>query len=131
MVWEDVKKEMVDEKGLSEDVADRIGEYVSMQGELTCITQTLQSRLQLVFIWPDVFPLEFSYICWHLWPPGGQDLAERLLQDPKLSKNKQACAGLTDMKQLFGYLELFQVTDKVRSEVKNASKENSVISYCA
>ncbi len=33
MVWEDVKKEMVDEKGLSEDVADRIGEYVSMQGE--------------------------------------------------------------------------------------------------
>lgn len=75
MVWEDVKKEMVDEKGLSEDVADRIGEYVSMQG--------------------------------------GQDLAERLLQDPKLSKNKQACAGLTDMKQLFGYLELFQVTDKV------------------
>lgn len=69
--------------------------------------------------------------CWHLWPPGGQDLAERLLQDHKLSQNKQACAGLTDMKLLFGYLELFQVTDKVRSEVKNTSKENSVISYCA
>ncbi len=33
MAWEDVKKEMVNEKGLSEDVADRIGEYVSMQGE--------------------------------------------------------------------------------------------------
>uniref|UniRef100_A0A672RA19 histidine--tRNA ligase n=1 Tax=Sinocyclocheilus grahami TaxID=75366 RepID=A0A672RA19_SINGR len=75
MAWEDVKKEMVNEKGLSEDVADRIGEYVSMQG--------------------------------------GQDLAERLLQDPKLSQNKQACAGLTDMKLLFSYLELFQVTDKV------------------
>ncbi|XP_053498450.1 histidine--tRNA ligase isoform X1 [Ictalurus furcatus] len=75
MPWEDVKNEMVNEKGLSEDVADQIGEYVSMQG--------------------------------------GLDLAERLLQDPKLSQNKQACAGLTDMKQLFGYLQLFQVTDKV------------------
>uniref|UniRef100_A0A671LCH4 histidine--tRNA ligase n=1 Tax=Sinocyclocheilus anshuiensis TaxID=1608454 RepID=A0A671LCH4_9TELE len=75
MAWEDVKKEMVNEKGLSEDVGDRIGEYVSMQG--------------------------------------GQDLAERLLQDRKLSQNKQACAGLTDMKLLFSYLELFQVTDKV------------------
>uniref|UniRef100_A0A8C0YKZ7 histidine--tRNA ligase n=1 Tax=Cyprinus carpio carpio TaxID=630221 RepID=A0A8C0YKZ7_CYPCA len=78
MAWEDVKKEMVNEKGLSEDVADRIGEYVSMQG--------------------------------------GQDLAERLLQDPKLSQNKQAFAGLTDMKLLFSYLELFQVTDKTSSE---------------
>ncbi|XP_060771236.1 histidine--tRNA ligase isoform X1 [Neoarius graeffei] len=75
MPWEDVKNEMVNEKGLSEDVADQIGEYVSMKG--------------------------------------GLDLAERLLQDPKLSQNKQACAGLTDMKQLFGYLQLFQVTDKV------------------
>lgn len=53
-----------------------------------------------------------------LRPAGGLDLAERLLKDPKLSKNKQACAGLTDMKQLFGYLQLFQVTDKVRSEVR-------------
>ncbi|RXN29165.1 histidine--tRNA cytoplasmic isoform X1 [Labeo rohita] len=75
MAWEDVKKEMVNEKGLPEDVADQIGQYVSMQG--------------------------------------GQDLAERLLQDPKLSQNKQACAGLTDMKLLFSYLQLFQVTDKV------------------
>lgn len=33
MPWEDVKKEMVNEKGLSEEVADQIGEYVSMQGE--------------------------------------------------------------------------------------------------
>uniref|UniRef100_A0A673LFA3 histidine--tRNA ligase n=1 Tax=Sinocyclocheilus rhinocerous TaxID=307959 RepID=A0A673LFA3_9TELE len=38
MAWEDVKKEMVNEKGLSEDVANRIGEYVN------------------------VFPLVFSYI---------------------------------------------------------------------
>uniref|UniRef100_A0A6Q2YWT6 histidine--tRNA ligase n=1 Tax=Esox lucius TaxID=8010 RepID=A0A6Q2YWT6_ESOLU len=75
MSWEDVRSEMVKEKGLSEEAADQIGQYVSMQG--------------------------------------GKDLAERLLQDAKMSQSKQACAGLTDMKLLFSYLELFQVTDKV------------------
>lgn len=35
MPWEDVKKEMVNEKGLSEEAADQIGEYVSMQGEIS------------------------------------------------------------------------------------------------
>ena len=33
MSWEDVRCEMVKEKGLSEEAADQIGEYVSMQGE--------------------------------------------------------------------------------------------------
>lgn len=33
MPWEEVRKEMVGEKGLSEEAADQIGEYVSMQGE--------------------------------------------------------------------------------------------------
>uniref|UniRef100_A0A1A8GA38 histidine--tRNA ligase n=1 Tax=Nothobranchius korthausae TaxID=1143690 RepID=A0A1A8GA38_9TELE len=75
MSWEDVKNEMVNEKGLSEQVADLIGEFVSMQG--------------------------------------GRDLAERLLQNPRLSQNKLACSGLSDVKLLFSYLELFQVTDKV------------------
>ncbi|KAF3837787.1 hypothetical protein F7725_009555 [Dissostichus mawsoni] len=75
MPWEEVRKEMVSEKGLSEEVADQIGEYVSLQG--------------------------------------GMELAERLLQDQKMSQSKQACAGLTDIKLLFSYLQLFQVTDKV------------------
>ncbi|XP_061581906.1 histidine--tRNA ligase isoform X3 [Cololabis saira] len=75
MSWEDVKKEMVGEKGLSEEAADQIGDYVSMKG--------------------------------------GKDLAERLLQDPKMSQSKLSCAGLSDIKLLFSYLELFQVTDKV------------------
>uniref|UniRef100_A0A672FRM8 histidine--tRNA ligase n=1 Tax=Salarias fasciatus TaxID=181472 RepID=A0A672FRM8_SALFA len=70
MPWEEVRREMVEEKGLSEQAADQIGEYVSMQGE-------------------------------------------RLLQDQKLSQSKLACAGLADIKQLFSYLQLFQVTDKV------------------
>uniref|UniRef100_A0A4W5N8U1 histidine--tRNA ligase n=1 Tax=Hucho hucho TaxID=62062 RepID=A0A4W5N8U1_9TELE len=78
MSWEVVKSEMVNEKGLSEEAADQIGQYVSMQG--------------------------------------GMDLAERLLQDAKMSQSKQACAGLTDMKQLFSYLQLFQVTDKASAQ---------------
>ncbi|KAM6923500.1 histidine--tRNA ligase-like [Xenentodon cancila] len=40
MSWEDVKKEMVNEKGLSEEAADQIGEYVSMKGE-TCGSVTV------------------------------------------------------------------------------------------
>ncbi|KAM6923496.1 LOW QUALITY PROTEIN: histidine--tRNA ligase-like [Xenentodon cancila] len=75
MSWEDVKKEMVNEKGLSEEAADQIGEYVSMKG--------------------------------------GMALAERLLQDQKMSQSKLSCAGLSDIKLLFSYLELFQVADKV------------------
>lgn len=35
MPWEDVRKEMVNEKGLSEEAADQIGEYVSLHGEPT------------------------------------------------------------------------------------------------
>lgn len=44
---------------------------------------------------------------------GGMDLAERLLQDQKMCQSEQACAGLSDIKLLFSYLQLFQVTDKV------------------
>ena len=32
MPWEDVKKEMTEEKGLDEKVADKIGEYVKLSG---------------------------------------------------------------------------------------------------
>ncbi|KAI1902587.1 hypothetical protein AGOR_G00017430 [Albula goreensis] len=73
--WEEVRKEMVSEKGLAPETADLIGEYVKNQG--------------------------------------GQDLAEKLLKDPKLSKSEDACAGLNDMKLLFTYLQLFKATDKV------------------
>ena len=32
MEWEEVRKEMVEEKGLAGEVADRIGEYVKLHG---------------------------------------------------------------------------------------------------
>lgn len=46
--------------------------------------------------------------------PGGVSLVEQLLQDPKLSQNKQALEGLGDLKLLFEYLTLFGIADKVR-----------------
>lgn len=43
MSWTDVKKEMVEEKGIAEDVADRIGAYVQRRGFLNEILQILTS----------------------------------------------------------------------------------------
>eukprot|EP00088_Acartia_fossae_P037198 TRINITY_DN3835_c1_g1_i1.p1 TRINITY_DN3835_c1_g1~~TRINITY_DN3835_c1_g1_i1.p1 ORF type:complete len:508 (-),score=82.20 TRINITY_DN3835_c1_g1_i1:156-1679(-) len=43
--WDEVKKEMVEEKGLQEDAADRIGEYVRMSGGLELVDKLLGSPL--------------------------------------------------------------------------------------
>jgi histidyl-tRNA synthetase len=43
--WEEVKREMVQEKGLEEAAADRIGEYVRMAGGLQLIDQLMESDL--------------------------------------------------------------------------------------
>nr|XP_025961272.1 histidine--tRNA ligase, cytoplasmic-like isoform X2 [Dromaius novaehollandiae] len=40
--WEDVRSEMVGEKGLSPEAADRIGEYIQLHGGLDLIEQLLQ-----------------------------------------------------------------------------------------
>ena len=44
---------------------------------------------------------------------GGMELVESLMQDPALSKNKSAEAGLEDMRLLLTYIELFELKDKV------------------
>ncbi|MEE6478720.1 hypothetical protein FKM82_011974 [Ascaphus truei] len=80
--WEDVKNEMVGEKGLAPEAADLIGEYVQRNG--------------------------------------GLSLIEQLLKDPKLSQNKLALEGLSDMKVLFQYVELFGVTDKISFDLSLA-----------
>jgi len=43
--WEEVKKEMVEEKGLEEAAADRIGEFVRMNGGADLIESLLTSKL--------------------------------------------------------------------------------------
>jgi histidyl-tRNA synthetase len=45
--WPLVKKEMVEEKGLAEEVADRIGVYVQRSGSLDSILQFLKSDAEL------------------------------------------------------------------------------------
>lgn len=44
MSWDDVKKEMCNEKGLDEVVADKIGLYVSKSGDVTLIEELLKSE---------------------------------------------------------------------------------------
>ncbi|KAL1872473.1 hypothetical protein VTK73DRAFT_1470 [Phialemonium thermophilum] len=47
MPWAEVKKEMVEEKGLPEDVADRIGGYVQRSGTIRDMLKTLQADAEL------------------------------------------------------------------------------------
>lgn len=44
MAWPDVKKEMVEEKGLGEDVADRIGQYVRHSGTVAEMVELLRAN---------------------------------------------------------------------------------------
>ncbi|KAF2424217.1 histidyl-tRNA synthetase mitochondrial precursor [Tothia fuscella] len=47
VTWAEVKKEMVEEKGISELVADRIGEYVRCSGSISEIINVLESNKEL------------------------------------------------------------------------------------
>jgi histidyl-tRNA synthetase len=48
MAWADVKKEMVEEKNLAEDVADRIGEYVKHSGSISEVLSFIKSDSSLM-----------------------------------------------------------------------------------
>merc|ERR1719474_1385085 len=43
--WEEVRREMVEEKGLSGEAADRIGEFVQMSGGQELVDKLLESKL--------------------------------------------------------------------------------------
>lgn len=70
---------MTEEKGLPEDVADKIGGYVKLKG--------------------------------------GRDLLETLSKDENLTKNASASAGIADMALLFDYMDVFNITGKVRMTI--------------
>ncbi len=44
MEWEEVRKEMVDEKGLAGGVADKIGGYVKLQGSMDLVKKLSTDR---------------------------------------------------------------------------------------
>jgi len=77
--WEEVRCGMI-EKGLDEEVADKIGRYVLINSD-------------------------------NKW--NNFDLIEKLLNDEELKLNKSAFSGLSDLKQLFEFLEIYQITEKV------------------
>lgn len=83
--WFDVKKEMVDEKGLEEHVADRIGSYV----------QGLANKETTALI----------------------DVLEK---DKDLMAHQGAHQGLTDVKLLLSYLDIFNVRDRVKLDLSLA-----------
>lgn len=80
--WDEVKREMTEDKGLDPAIADKIGEYVVRKG--------------------------------------GLDLLESLQQDPALSANDIAKAGLDDMKLLFTYLSSFDIMDRISFDLSLA-----------
>lgn len=51
---------------------------------------------------------------------GGMELVERLTADEALSNNKSAKVALDDMKLLLQYVDLFGITDKVRTSSKRS-----------
>ncbi|KAK4814763.1 hypothetical protein QYF61_026740 [Mycteria americana] len=134
MPWEEVRSEMVGEKGLSPEAADHIGEYVQLHGEHRGV-EPLALFFQARQGGPAMKRHKAAYTtgqahrcgccctgrpeAW-LVSTGGLDLIERLLQDPKLSQNKLAKEGLGDMKLLFEYLTLFGITGKISFDLSLA-----------
>jgi histidyl-tRNA synthetase len=88
--WDVVRNEMINEKGLSPDVADKIWSYVQMHGIFS-----------------------FMLIRFYSFIQGNADLINQLRNDAQLSSQKIATEALNDLELLFRYLTLFNVTDKV------------------
>lgn len=80
--WDEVRKEMVEQKGLDPEVADKIGEFVLKKG--------------------------------------GRDLLEELQKTESLAANETISKGLADMKILFDYLDIFDVTPKISFDLSLA-----------
>ena len=62
---------------------------------------------------------------------GGMELVERLTADEALSNNKSAKVALDDMKLLLQYVDLFGITDKVRTSSKRSILHSGIHFYCA
>lgn len=80
--WSKVRTKMVTEKGLSEETADKIGEYVQLNG--------------------------------------GRDIMDKLLNDKHLAKSQSAINGLTSLKLLCEYCELFGLSNKITIDLSLA-----------
>nr|XP_006007618.1 PREDICTED: histidine--tRNA ligase, cytoplasmic-like isoform X2 [Latimeria chalumnae] len=87
VAWAEVRNKMVNEKGISPKAVDLIEKYFCQSG-----TRSAGDRSTF---------------------EEGKDLIKKLLQDPQLSQNEEAMAGLSDLKLLFEYLPFFGIKNKV------------------
>lgn len=92
MPWDAVRNEMINEKGLSADVTDRIWKYVQLHG-ISSSDILIQSILSSI--------------------EGNADLIDQLRNDSELSAQPLAIEALNDLELLFHYLGLLDITDKV------------------
>jgi histidyl-tRNA synthetase len=89
---------MTHEKGLDDDIADKIGEYVKHKGIywFPCINvDTTTAHIQ------------------HVRISGGPDLLDKLTADATLTANESAKQGLADMNLLFTLLGAYDVLNRV------------------
>ena len=86
---------MTDEKGLSSEIADKIGEYVKLKGE--SVLQSLST--------PSLTASDRT---------GGPSLLGQLKADEALMSNPSAKDGILEMELLFTLLGAYSVLDKVR-----------------
>lgn len=108
--WAEVKREMVSEKGLTEEVADKIGQYVGLKGELAsneAVKISVRSLIKIV--------------------GNAREVLSKLESDAGLMGIKSAKAGLEDMKLLFDYLEVYGALDKVIPTIYSTIKEWKLI----
>jgi hypothetical protein len=101
-----VRNELINEKGLSSDVADRVWSYVQMHGN-----RRDYSRAQYA----------------HRSRSGHTDLIERLRHDARLSSSKSAVDALNDLALLFRYLTLFDVHDRVKRSARYPDDRSPIV----
>ncbi|KAK6541188.1 Cytoplasmic and mitochondrial histidine tRNA synthetase [Orbilia ellipsospora] len=80
--WEEVRKEMTEQKGLDPEIADKIGQFVLKKG--------------------------------------GRDLLEELEKTESLASNETIKKGLADLRLLFDYLDIYDVTKKISFDLSLA-----------
>ena len=57
--------------------------------------------------------IHFHKVAQFLMPSGGSDVVDELLSDEILSKNKNAVAGLTDIKTILEFCEDLEISETV------------------
>ncbi|XP_053658893.1 histidine--tRNA ligase, cytoplasmic-like [Anopheles marshallii] len=80
--WDEVRRELIEHKGVQEEAIDRIASYVTLRG--------------------------------------GLDLVSQLSKDERLVRSTSACEALEDLRLLFQYCDIFEVTNSISFDLSLA-----------